>query len=181
MRLLKPFLLFITSIALAGCSTTKFTTDYDKSTDFSLLKTYKWGENSIQLKKGPQTSDVIIKRVATMVRDDVEPILNQEFANKDFRLINDGKADMTVQYSAVGDTTNEFRKSDINARNVAPGSAMQQTGAMVLGEITLNIIIPETGKVIWSGKCDAIITGDGTSNRRLKKILAELVKDFPPK
>lgn len=177
MKLINIFLILAT---LTGCSSATFKTDYEKSTDFSSLKTYSWGENSILLKKSPQASDVIINRVAQMVRDDIQPILNDEFASKGLKHVDTGEADMIMHYSAVGDTTNKFGQSNFTPGNVEGRSKMEQEGAMMIGTITLNVIATKTNEVVWSGECEAFITGDGTNNTRLKKILAELVKDFPP-
>jgi hypothetical protein len=172
--------IILTLSILTACSSTTFKTDYDKSTDFSLLKTYSWGENSILLKKSPQASDVIIKRVAKMAQDDIQPILNHEFTSKGLKHVDNGEADMIIHYSAVGDTTNKFGQSNFTPGNVEGRSKMEQEGAMMIGTITLSIIAAKTNEVVWRGECAAFITGDGTNNTRLKKILAELVKDFPP-
>lgn len=181
MKTIKHILCGLLLALLAGCSTASFKTDYDETVDFSTLKTYKWGESSITLKEGPNTSDIAIKSVAGMVRDDIQPIVDEEFAGKGFSQVKDGEADFTIRYSAVGDTTHEFRRYDYAPGARAPSSKMQRSGAMMMGTITISVIDNKSQKVVWTGESEAFITGDGSNNTRLKKIITTLIEDFPPK
>ena len=180
MNTIKIKLNYLLLALLAGCSTASYQTDYDQSVDFSALKTYSWGESSITLKEGPNTSDIIIERVAGIVRDDLPPIVDEVLASKGLSKLKNGDADLTIKYTATGDTTNEFRRFNYAPGARAPSSNMERSGAMMMGTITISVIETKTNKVIWQGESESLITGEGGNHSRLRKIITTLIEDFPP-
>lgn len=182
---MKPFAVFLVafvSFALTGCASISVTSDYDPSTDFSTLKSYRWLETN---KQGElmQTSQLVYKRVQ-VATDEV-------LASKGYRLIADGTPDFFV--AIHGGTKDKINVTDWGysygaywgpygpyGRNV---DVSYYTEATLFVDIVKNVA--DKVELIWRGAGTGVVRGDDPTpeerDARIKDAVSQILEDFPPK
>ena len=176
---IKPLIVVTTILLLASaCSPISTKTEFDKDTDFSQLKTYRWGESTTNMEKTGKTLDRVIEDVGTIADDNIPPAVDEELATKGYTLIKEGKPDFIIQYALKSTVEEQFRRE-----TYVPGTTTQskidQAGAMVLGKMTIYFLEPDTFKLLWRGEADAIIKADGKTRTRIIRTVKKLLDDFP--
>ena len=181
MNTLKLITTLATAVLISACSQITTTTEYDKNTDFSRLKTYKWGEGTLSVDKTGNAVDRAMEHLATMVRDEIQPLVNKKLAAKGFEHIEEGNPDFVLQYAAKGQAYDVYSRETYAPGAVSPGTTVQRGGAMMIGKLTLYVLEPGTFKLLWRGESETIIKGDDKSSMRFEKTIEKILNDFPPK
>jgi len=163
-----------------GCTSIKTNSNYDTTFDFSQLKTYAWGENSISSVKLQGREESVLSGVEQMARRDIQPIVDSLLKDKGFALNSSGNSDFIIVYKATGTLTQDIPQV------YYPGTPSYitystQIGAFMMGAIQIEITNPKTKDIIWRGYGETPISGDGSSNAKLTRALKKILKDFPPR
>jgi hypothetical protein len=165
-------------LLVSACSQISTKTEFDKGTDFSQLKTYRWGQSTTDMEKTGKTLDRIIEDVGTIANDNIPPAVNEELKAKGYTLIEEGKPDFIVQY-ALKSTVEEQQRRETYAPGATSTTSIDQVGAMVLGKMTIYVVEPDSFKLLWRGEADAIIKADGKTKTRISNTIKKLMDDFP--
>lgn len=166
------------SLLITACPTISTKTEFDKTTDFSQLKTYRWGKSTMDMEKTGKTLDRVIEDVGTIANDNIPPAVNEELKVKGYTLIEEGKPDFIVQY-ALKSTVEEQQRRETYVPGTTHVTSIDQAGAMVLGKMTIYILEPDNFKLLWRGEADAIIKADGKTRTRINRTIKKLMEDFP--
>ena len=172
--------LCLTTLLTAGCTSIKTHTSHEPAYDFSHLKTYTWGQNSINAGRIGRDTDTMLDGVEQMARRDIQPIVDGMLADKGFNKDTSGNPDFVIVYKATGTATHNIPQA--NYPN-APAyiTYAGQVGTFMMGAIQIEISDPKTNEVIWRSYGETPITGDGSSNAKLTRALKKILRDFPPK
>ena len=184
MKITKPLCSVIIALIVititTACSQTPITTKYDKSTDFTKLKTYAWGKNTINIEQTGKTVDRKVEEIGRVVTNRIPDLVNAELKAKGFVLADNENPAFIIQYSAKN------RVEKIVTREMyAPGSAtapsnIDQAGTMMIGTLTIYILEPESMKLLWRSQMDTIIKFDGKERNRITRVIRNMFSEFPP-
>lgn len=171
--------LTLLTLFTVSCTTIKTHTSHDSSYDFSQLKTYTWGDNSISTGHLGRGADAMLDGVEQMVKRDVQPIVDGMLADKGFSIDSSGSPDFIIVYKATGTATQDIPQT------YYPGTPSYitysgQVGRFMMGAIQIEISDPKTNEVIWRSYGETPITGDGSSNAKLTRALKKILRKFPP-
>jgi len=184
-------LLFL--ILIAGCSNRISTdSDYQASTDFSQLKTYRWRDAANTTTR--QANDIVDERIRTNVE--------KELSRKGYRHVTQGEVDFLVNY---GVTTQE--KTDVRSYNtysgMAPGFSMGyrrgyyrhgysmayssapevRTYHYEEGTFVLDLIDSSTDELVWRGSAEGRLKKNLDLEEKQQAavtIIAKVLEPFPP-
>jgi hypothetical protein len=191
MKIKKEMLGVVLGVLLAGCSSMKVSSDYDRNADFSGLKTYDW-ISPAQPKTGDSRldSDILNSRIRRAVEN--------QLGLKGYEKATSGNPDFQVAYMASIE-----QKLDVSTFNYGytyPGyyyprrgfggpfySGVPHSETYVdqydEGTLLLDIVNPQTKKLIWRGTAvDTIQKTDSPENRekRINEAVANMLQKFPP-
>ncbi len=172
-------LLSLFSLFSVGCTSIKTNSSHDDSVNFSILKTYEWGDNDIQVGRLGRGADAQLEGVEAMARRDIQPIVDSELSAKGFVKDTSGNPDFVVRYVASGSVQHDIPQT------YYPGAPPAITysasvGTFMMGAIQIEILDPNTKKLMWQGYGETPITGDGSSNAKLTRALKKILRKFPP-
>ena len=179
MKITKLIYFLVAILVLNGCSQISTKSEKDQAADLSILKTYAWGDNVINVNRTGETVDRVIDNITVMVRDNLQPIVDEHLAQKGYTRIKEGEPDFIVQYSATGNVQ-KAHQSDMRAPVVADRPAeLMRSDVIVIGNLTISMLQPGTNKVLWRGQGETLVKGDGSTTTRLKKVVAKIFQKFP--
>jgi hypothetical protein len=183
---IKLFPLMMLMIMLAACSSVKITTDYDKSVDFTQLKTFEyfgWAAESDKI-----LNDLEKRRI--------EAAFGDEFEKRGLKLVESGADMVVVLYVMTQD------KTQYNATTTGmgyggyygygpgwgwgPGMGMSMSTTTVneynytVGTLVIDIFDKNDEKLIW----ESIATGTVDDNpqtreKNLPKTIAKIMAPYP--
>ncbi|WP_455207037.1 DUF4136 domain-containing protein [Kaarinaea lacus] len=178
---IRTFILgFSVILITTGCTSIRTSTSHDSSFDFSQLKTYSWGNNSVSAGRLGHGADELLEGVEQMARRDIQPLVDTMLAEKGFTKDSSGNPDFLVRYMATGTATHDIPQTYYPG--TPPSIAYStQVGTFMMGAIQIEISDPNTNNVIWRSYGETPITGDGSSNAKLTRALKKILRDFPPR
>ena len=169
----------VTTLGLVVASATtalaqNVTYDYDKTADFSKIKTYAWIH-------GQELQDELNhKRVVSAI--------DAQLAAKGLtRVEPNGIADVLVAYNAGFDRNLQIEGSSMDwggplYRGNRNGSA--RVAEIVTGTLVIGMIDPETKSIVWRGVATRDVDMKASPEKRDKnvnKTVAKLFEHYPPK
>jgi hypothetical protein len=194
----KYLLLLITIAFIAGCSSLTLDTDYDKSINFSSLKTYRWHTQN----KYNTASQQYLK-VNNLMDQRIRATIDKQLQAQNYTLVSSGKVDFLINYSVVVED-----KTDINTYNnyngYYPGfrygmgygyygrrmSVGYSSGPDVQvthyqqGTLIIDIINPGTDQLMWRGAADGRLPKNADraeKDKLIQQYVTKILSDFPPK
>lgn len=156
--------------------------NFDKDTDFSKLKTYKWVEI-----KGAQQVDSLTDK---QIKEAVDAGLAQKGLTK-----VDDNADMFVGYQTAIGTEKQFTSYDSGGWGYGPGwyrggwyggtggMTTGTTSTIYTGQLALDMYDPPNHDLIWRGVASKSLDPKAKPDKRqknLNKAVAKLLKKYPP-
>ncbi len=177
----KWMLLALATGIISGCSSVSVNRDFDRSTDFSTLKTFAW-----KYAEQPQTGDPQIDNDLNDER--IRNAINTTLAAKGFHSVDPAKADFRVIYFVE-----HQRKLSSGSMSVGMGrgshgrygSVGYNTGVSEYDQASLTIDVLDSAeeKMIWRG-VGSRASYKGSSPEKTTRIIHEAVekilKKFPP-
>jgi Domain of unknown function (DUF4136) len=156
--------------------------NFDKSTDFSKLKSYKW----VVLKDAPKLSDLVDKQIKDAV--------DAELAKKGLTKSDSDSADLYVGYQAGVTKEKEFTTFN-SGWGYGPGwygggwygggggMTTGQTSTIYIGQLAVDFYATSPHALVWRGVASKTIDTEAKPEKQQKnlgKAVAKLLKNFPP-
>lgn len=188
----------IALIFISGCSSLSLSTDYDKKIDFSNFKTYRWHADNEHNKASVVYLDHIMDQRLRSTID--EQLQSKQYTKASS---NTEQVDFLINYSIVIEDRADIRTYN-NYNGMYPGYTYRagygsygrsvgfgyssgsdtQVTHYKQGTLIIDIINPETDKLIWRGAADGRLP-KGTDRKERDELAQEYVSkilsDFPPK
>lgn len=181
-------ILFVSAINLLLAATTALGQDvrynFDKNTDFSKFKTYKW----VILKDAPTANDL----VANQIRDAVD----KELATKGLTKLDDDGANLFIGYQAGVGQEKEFTSfsSDWGYGGgwyrggwYGPGGGMStttgSTSTIYVGQLAVDMYDSANRDLVWRGVASKTLDPKAKPEKQQKnlaKAVKKLLKNYPP-
>lgn len=192
----KYLLSFIVIVFITSCSSLTLDTDYDKSIDFSSLKTYRWHAQN----KYNTASQQYLK-VNNLMDQRIRSTINQQLKTQGYILESTKKVDFLVNYSVVIEDKTDIHTYN-NYNGYYPGfrygtgfgyyghGIAYNSGSDIQviyyqqGTLIIDIVNPETDQLMWRGAADGRLPKSANRTEKDKLIqqnVTKILSDFPPK
>lgn len=157
--------------------------NYDKDTDFSKFKTYKW-----VLIKGATQADAITDK-------QIKNAIDAQLAAKGLTKTEEDNADLYVGYQTAIGTEKQFTSYDMGGWGYGPGwyrggwygggggMTTGQTSTIYSGQLVVDMYNPANHDLIWRGVVSKTLDPKAKPEKReknLNKALTKLFKKYPP-
>ena len=175
-----PLALLLTGATSALAQDVRY--NYDKSTDFSAMKTYKW----VVLKDAPKLSDLVDKQI--------KDAIDAELAKKGMTKTDSDTADLYLGYQAGVAKEKEFTSYN-PGWGYGPGwygggwygggggMTTGQTTTILIGQLAVDFYAPSPRALVWRGLASKTLDPEAKPEKQQKnlaKAVAKLLKNFPP-
>jgi Domain of unknown function (DUF4136) len=157
--------------------------NFDKETDFSKFKTYKW----VALKDAPQVNDLVDKQIKDAV--------DSQLATKGLSKVDGDNADLLIGYQAGIGTEKQFTSYD-SGWGYGPGwnrggwyggggggMTTGTTTTIYIGQLALDMNDSQHKDLVWRGVVSKTIDPKAKPDKQTKnlnKAIAKLLKNYPP-
>jgi len=167
--------------SLGGCAQIIVSSDHDPSASFSGLRTYAWRSDPPTLPDDPRLSGPFFAA-------QVHKAVDKGLAAKGYEEVTSGEPHFLVGYHVVLQ-----EKLETATMNTSYGyrrgwgwGGMSQThlSSFEQGTLILDIVDPETKRLVWRGSAKAVVDFSASKEkreRRLNRAVKKLLKSFPPK
>jgi len=149
--------------------------NFDKETDFSKFKTYKW----VPLKDATQLNDITDKMIKTAI--------DEQLATKGLTKTDADTADLYVGYQAAVGQEKQFTSysSDRGWYGGGMGSSTTTgtTSTIYVGQIAVDMYDSSHKDLVWRGLASKTIDQKAKPDKQQKnltKAMAKLFKNYPP-
>jgi hypothetical protein len=157
--------------------------NFDKDTDFSRFKTYKW----VAIKDAAQVDDLTDKQIKSS--------LDTELAKKGLTKVEGDNADLLIGYQAAIGTEKQFTSYNSDwgygggwyrgGWYGSPGGGMTtgQTSTIYTGQLALDMYDAKNHDLAWRGVASKTIDTKAKPEKRQKnldKAAVKLLKNYPP-
>ena len=157
--------------------------NFDKNTDFSRFKTYKW----VNLKDAPKVDNLLDKQI--------KETIDQELASKGLQRVEDDSANLYIGYQ-VGIGQEKQFSSYSSGWGYGPGwygggwygpggttTTTGQTTTIYTGQLALDMYDSTNHDLVWRGLATKTIDVDAKPEKQQKnltKTVDKLLKNYPP-
>jgi hypothetical protein len=156
--------------------------NFDKNTDFSKFKTYKW----VPMKDAPKVNDLLGKQI--------KDAIDAELAKKGLTKTDSDAADLYTGYQAGIGTEKQFTSYD-TGWGYGPGwyrggwygggggMTTGQTSTIYVGQLALDMNDSKNHDLVWRGIASKTIDPKAKPDKQQKnlaKAVAKLLKNYPP-
>lgn len=157
--------------------------NFDKNTDFSKFKTYKW----VILKNAAKVDDLVDKQIKETV--------DAELAKKGLSKVDGDTADLFIGYQAAVNQEKQYTSYSDNWGYGGgwygggwygyPGGGMTtgQTSTIYIGQLALDMYDPANHDLVWRGVGSKTLDPKAKPDKRQKnltKAVAKILKSYPP-
>jgi hypothetical protein len=156
--------------------------NFDKNTDFSKFKTYKW----VSLKDAPKVND--------LVDEQIKDAVDSQLATKGLTKVEGDDADLYIGYQ-VGVTSEKQFTSFDSGWGAGPGwyrggwyggggMTTGSTSTIYIGQLALDMNDRSNKELVWRGVVSKTIDTKAKPDKQAKnlnKAVAKLLKNYPPK
>jgi len=157
--------------------------NFDKETDFSKFKTYKW----VDLKDAAKLNDLTDKSI--------KDAIDADLATKGLTKVDDEKADLYVGYQAAVGQEKQFTSysSDWGYGGgwyrggwYGPSSSTTtgQTSTIYVGQLAFDMYDSANHSLVWRGLASKTIDAKAKPDKQQKnlaKAVKKMLKNYPPK
>ena len=157
-------------LLLAGCTTVRVSTDWDRDASFSSYRTFAFMRRE---GRGPgrQMSPILLKNVENAIR--------AELTAKGLREAEEGRPDLRVSVHA-----GSKEKLEVNRYGyVGPRGYWHNGGRTVTqyteGRLTIDLVDTESRSLVWRGIGRAVV--DDQPSEVARDIVHEVLKEYPPR
>ena len=174
-------------LVLCFCSVSGWAQDvrynFDKATDFSKFKTYKW----VALKDAPAISELVDKQI--------QSALDAELAKKGLVKSDSDSADLYIGYQTAVTKEKEFTSYSSDwgygggwyrggwYRGGGMSTTTGQTSTIYVGQLALDMNASSPKSLVWRGVVSKTIDPKAKPEKQeknLAKAVAKLLKNYPP-
>jgi hypothetical protein len=174
----------LSALALGTARAQDVRYNFDKDTDFSKFKTYKW----VELKDATKVNDLVDK--------DIRSSIEQQLATKGLTKVDGDDANLYVGYQAGVGTEKQFTSYN-SGWGYGPGwygggwyggpSSSMTTGStstIYIGQLAVDMYDSANKDLVWRGVASKTIDPKAKPDKQqknLQKAMAKLFKNYPPK
>jgi hypothetical protein len=166
MRRTPAIILILAAALLQGCAGISIETDFDRTADFSSLKTYRWIEHEQDDEDNPLMRDPLI-------RSHVRSAVDTTLAAKGYRRLETGRPDFLVAYYFTArnmvDVTYGYWYPYSNVYHYREGT------------LVVDVVDPEKKQLIWRGWAIGMLHGREYAYDEINDSVDEMLRRFPPK
>ncbi|MFQ5995671.1 MAG: DUF4136 domain-containing protein [Acidiferrobacterales bacterium] len=181
------FFLVLLAGFFAGCSSMQVTSDYDPAADFADLTTYDW-------MPGPQKATGDPRLDNPLLEGRIKTAVDKQLAAQGF-VKRSSAADFYIGYHlalekrlAVSTMNSYYGYRAGWGWNYGAGTGVlgpeSYTYEYEQGSLILDIVKPDTRKLIWRGSAQAEVNETASSDKKQKQIdeaVRKMLAHFPPK
>jgi len=178
--------LFASTLGILLAATTAVAQDvrynFDKNTDFSKLRTYRW----VIIKNAPTANDLVTKQVRQAVE--------KELAIKGLTKTDDDSANLFIGYQAGVNQEKEFTSFNSNwgygggwygGGWYGPGGGMTtgSTSTIYVGQLAVDMYDSANHDLVWRGVASKTLDPKAKPEKQQKnlaKAVKKLLKNYPP-
>ena len=178
--------LFVSTLGLLLAATTSFAQDvrynFDKNTDFSKFRTYRW----VIIKDAPTANDLVTKQIREAVEN--------ELATKGLTKIDDDSANLFIGYQSGVNQEKEFTSFNSNwgygggwygGGWYGPGGGMTtgSTSTIYVGQLAVDMYDSANHDLVWRGVASKTLDPKAKPEKQQKnmaKAVKKLLKNYPP-
>lgn len=157
--------------------------NFDKDTDFSKFKTYKW----VAIKDAAQVDAITDKQIKSA--------MDAQLASKGLIKVDGDNATVLVGYQTAIGTEKQFTSYNSNwgygpgwyrgGWYASPGGGMTtgQTSTIYTGQLVVDMYDSANHDLVWRGVASKTLDPNGKPDKREKnlgKAVAKLMKNYPP-
>ncbi len=157
--------------------------NFDKDTDFSKFKTYKW----VELKDAAKLDDIANKQI--------KDALDAELAKKNLTKVDTDNADLFIGYQAAVGTEKQFTSYSSDwgygagwyrggwYRGPGGSTTIGQTSTIYTGQLALDMYDSAHKDLVWRGVASKTIDPKAKPEKRQKNLaraVTKLLKNYPP-
>jgi len=184
MKKLSIFLTAVLLLVAGGAAAQDIRYNFDKESDFSKFKTYKW----VNLKDAAKVNDLVDKQIIAAV--------DKELAAKGLSKVDGDNADLFIGYQAAVGQEKQFSSYSSDwgygggwYRGGWYGGAggmsttTGQTSTIYIGQLALDMYDSAKRSLVWRGVASKTIDPKAKPEKQeknLKKAVAKLLKKYPP-
>ena len=174
----------LATLAIGAASAQDVRYNFDKKTDFSKFKTYKW----VEIKDAPKFND--------LVHQQVKQAIDAQLAAKGLVKADGDNADLFIAYQGAISTEKEFSSYDSSwgygsgwyggGWYRAPSSSWStgQTSTIYVGQIAVDMYDSANKNLVWRGIASKTLDQKAKPEKQeknLNKAMEKLLKNYPPK
>jgi hypothetical protein len=183
--LLGAFLLSLAALGSAWAQDVRY--NFDKDTDFSKFKTYKW----VVIKDATPVNDLIDK--------DIKAAADAQLAAKGLTKVDTDDADLFIGYQAAVGQEKQFTSYNSSwgygpgwygggwyggHGGMSSGTTTGQTSTIYVGQLGIDMYDSAKKDLVWRGVVSKTIDPKAKPDKQqknLNKAMTKLFKDYPPK
>lgn len=173
MKLIRPMVIAALLAGLASAQDVQY--NFDRQTDFSRFKTYKW----IQIPGGQQLDSLLAK--------DIQDTLDAGLAKKSLAKTESDTADLYIGYQvAVKEEKQIVGHGGWGygpGWRGGPGSGSASTSTILIGTLALDMYDVSKKQLVWRGAVSKAIDANArpeTRRKNMTKAFDKLLKNYPP-
>ena len=181
MKALYQLLSLLLIASIAGCSSIKTSYDYDRSVDFSALKTYAFTEGINELPLNDLNRDRLVKAVVTQM--EAKGFSQSKTPDVVIDLYLTAQQKQTATATTMGTGMGYGRRYGWGA-----GGGMATTHVSyndyTVGTLFINMIDGSSEQLIWQGRGEKTVSEGASPEKREKNInnaTAKIFSKYPPK
>jgi len=172
------------SLVASGCLAQDVRYNFDKNTDFSRFKTYKW----VAIKGADQTNALVDKQI--------KDSLDAELAKKGLSKVEGDNADLYIGYQTAVGQEKQFNSYSTDWGygggwyrggwyGGMGGSSMTsgQTSTIYTGQLAVDMYDSANKDLVWRGVASKTLDAKAKPDKQTKnlnKAVAKLLKNYPP-
>ena len=180
-------LLLLSAVATL-CAVAAFSQDvrfnFDKNTDFSRFKTYKW----VELKDAAKVNDLVSKQIMSSI--------DAELATKGLKKVDADPADLYIGYQAGIGQEKQFTSYSSDwgygggwyrggwyGGGMGSSTTTGQTETIYVGQLALDMYDSANKDLVWRGLASKTIDEKAKPEKQTKnlaKAVQKLLKNYPP-
>ncbi|HTT23276.1 MAG TPA: DUF4136 domain-containing protein [Candidatus Sulfotelmatobacter sp.] len=176
--------LIVVLVALAGFAVSQDVRyNFDKNTDFSRFKTYKW----VTLKDAKSPGDLVDKQI--------KDAIDTQLATKGLTKVDSDSADLLIGYQVGVGQEKEFTSYNTDwgygpgwyrgGWYGAPGGGMTtgQTSTIYVGQLALDMYDSANKDMVWRGLASKTLDPKAKPDKQqknLNKAVTKMLKNYPP-
>jgi len=172
MTLFRKFWILFAVICFAGCSGASIQNDYDPQTNFTVLKTYDWGESG----EDSGINDLDMARVTEAV--------NRHLNAKGYKK-NSNHPDFLVTALFVVKDNTRAAGTDVSVQSdTFAMSKRSKRASHKVGTLILNFLEADSNMLLWQGAAGDVLKAANTPEKRQERInaaVAGILDQFPPR
>jgi hypothetical protein len=181
-------LLFVAIVGLLLAASNAVSQDvrynFDKNTDFSKFKTYKW----VNLKEAAKLNDLVDKQV--------KDTIDAELATKGLTKTDDDSAHLYIGYQAAVGQEKQFTSYSTDwgygggwyrggwyGGGMGSSTTTGQTDTIYVGQLALDMYDSANKDLVWRGLASKTINEKAKPDKQQKnltKAIQKLLKNYPP-